>query len=331
MKVKKYAKHVCEVLNPYMLGHLRGMPEFIYEASTHILKAGGKRLRPTILILTCRLVGGSEEKALPAAAAVELLHNFTLVHDDIMDRDEFRRGVPTVHKIWGEAYAILAGDLLFSKSFEVMLELVNRGVPKDKVVEAVKYLAWAATTVAEGQALDMSFEERENVSEEEYLTMIEKKTASLFEASARIGVAIGGGDVESVKNIGAYGRYLGIAFQIQDDILGIKADEKVLGKPVGSDIREGKKTILVIYALKNISNDKKHELLNILGKKDASKEEIDKAIKIIEESGALEHAVKLKEEYAIKALNALNSVHRVDEEAYEMLKEIVDWVINRTF
>lgn len=331
MKVKEYAKRVCEILNPYMLSRVRGSPDFIYEASTHILKAGGKRLRPTIVMLTCRLVGGSEEVALPAATAVELLHNFTLVHDDIMDRDEFRRGVPTVHKIWGEAYAILAGDLLFSKAFEAMLELRNYNVPEDRVVEAIRYLAWAATTVAEGQALDMSFEEREDVTEDEYLTMIEKKTASLFEASARIGAIVGGGSRTSIDGIGVYGRYLGIAFQIQDDILGIKADEKVLGKPVGSDIREGKKTILVIYALKNLPEREKQELQGILGRRDASKSEINRAISIIESSGALDYAIKLKEKYANLALEALEKVERVDVEAYEMLKEIVEWVIHRSF
>ena len=331
MKISEYARRLASRVNEMLYEWMQGEPTFLYEASSHLLKAGGKRLRPTMLVLSSRVVGGDEASSLPAAAAIELLHNFTLVHDDIMDRDDFRRGLPTVHKIWGEATAILAGDLLFSRSFEMMLRTLDVGVPVERVIEGLKYLAWAATTVAEGQALDMSFEEKEKVSEMEYLEMVEKKTAALFKASMVIGAVIGGGEDKNISLLGEYGRLLGIAFQIQDDILGVVGDEKVLGKPVGSDIREGKKTIIIIHALENASANEREKILSVLGDQSASREEVQEVIDILRDVGSIDYARSKGKMYAEMALSKLREVDPLDEEAYSMLAELVEFVITREY
>ncbi len=327
-KLLAYAESVRKDIDNLIFKLLEGQPRELYEASMHLLKAGGKRLRPVLLLAIAKGYGLNEEKALPAAAAVELLHNFTLVHDDIMDRDMFRRNVPTVHSIWGEALAILAGDLLFSKAFEAIMMLEEKGIRHDLVVKAAKKLAWASTTVAEGQALDMDFEKRNDVTEQEYMVMIEKKTAALFKASAEIGAIIANAGDEEVEYIGEFARNTGIAFQIVDDILGITADESKLGKPVLSDIREGKRTILVIYTLSKLSDEERNEFLRILGNRNATLEELRKAAEMIKSSGAIDYAKSIAENYVSRAISYLEKAN-INKDIAEMLKEFAEYIIKR--
>lgn len=327
-KLLEYAKHVAKKVDEFIYTNvLIGKPESLYNASTYLLKAGGKRLRPTLLILSSRIVGGSEEVALPAAAAIEVLHNFTLVHDDVMDMDEFRRGVPTVHKVWGIPTAIVVGDLLFSKSLEAIFMLKN--INEEQILKSAKILVKAASTIAEGQAMDMSFEERTDVTEKEYFTMIYKKTAVLFEAATKIGAIIGNASKENIELLGNYGKYLGLAFQIQDDILGVMGEEKKLGKPVGSDIREGKKTIIVIHALKTASLKEREKLLEALGNRNISKNEILEIVKILEKIGSIDYAKELAMAYINKAKEEVNMLLVKDYEAKEMLLELADYVVKR--
>ena len=324
----EYAKRVRNELDELILKTLIGEPKELYEASAHLLKAGGKRLRPILLLAVAKGYGLEEFKAMPAAAAIELLHNFTLVHDDIMDRDVFRRNVPTVHSIWGEALAILAGDLLFSKAFEALLMLEDRGINHELVVKAAKKLSWASITVAEGQALDMEFEKRSDVTEEEYFIMIEKKTAALFKTAAEIGAIIAGANEEEVYNIGEYARHMGIAFQIKDDILGIIADESKLGKPILSDIREGKRTILVIYTLSKLTDEEKKKFLSILGNRNAKIEELRYAAQLIKDSGAIEYAESKAKTYVNKSIEYLSRTN-IMKEVYEMLRELAEYIVLR--
>ncbi len=329
-KLLNYSKRVAEKVDKFMLKEvLVGEPENLYQASTHLIRAGGKRLRPTLLILSSRLVGGNEETAIPAAAAVEILHNFTLVHDDVMDMDEFRRGVPTVHKIWGIPVAIIAGDLLFSKAFEAILKLSSRNVSYERIVESASILAQTASTIAEGQAMDMSFEERIDVTEEEYFKMIYKKTAALFEASTKIGAIVANAPKNIVNALAEYGRKIGLAFQIQDDILGIIGEEKKVGKPVGSDIREGKKTLIIIHALKKASQNERERLLEALGNRNISKEDISEIIELLKKLGAIDYAREYAIKFSNEALNILDNISTRDYEAKEMLKELAEYVIKR--
>lgn len=327
-RTKRYMARVAGLVDGFIYAKVHGSPEPLYDASLHLIRAGGKRLRPVVVVAAAEALGEVAEKALPFAAAVELIHNFTLVHDDIMDRDELRRGVPTVHKLWGEAMAIIAGDLLFAKAFEVLADARDKGVPPARVVEAGRVLAHATAVVAEGQAMDMMFEESEDIDVDDYIRMVSKKTGALFEASAVLGALVATDEKNILSSMAVYGRSLGIAFQIRDDILGLTGTEKEIGKPVYSDIREGKKTLLVIYALSRLDEEAKEKLRMILGKRDATREELEQAAELIKSSGALDYAEKLAQEYVNQALNALKVLP--ESEYREILEELALFAVKRS-
>ena len=285
---------------------LKGEPELLYRAARHIIGAGGKRLRPYLVLKSCKIVGGREEDAIPTAAALELLHTFTLIHDDIMDKDEKRRGAPTVHNQWGIPIAIVTGDLLFAKVYETITKFTDpKHVTPKRILQVLKEISEATVKICEGQALDMMFEGKETVPEDEYFKMIRAKTAALFEASARCGGILGGANESQVERLGEYGCYSGVAFQVIDDVLGLIADEKILRKPVGSDIREGKRTLIVVHALEKASKNQKKKILEVLGNKSASPERIRETIELINSLGAIDHAKEVAEEYIERAKEAL--------------------------
>lgn len=284
---------------------LNSEPQQLYKASRQIIDAGGKRLRPFLVLKSCKLVAGSDENAIPTAAALELLHTFTLIHDDIMDQDEKRRGVPSVHSQWGIPIGIVAGDLLFAKVYEAITKYTDNVAPK-KIIQVLKEISEATINLCEGQTRDMLFEERETVSEGEYLEMIKGKTAALFETSARCGGILGGATEQQVESLGRFGLYSGMAFQIIDDILALTADEKVLKKPVGNDIREGKRTLMVVCALEKASSTQRKKILETLGNKDASTEQIQETIALIDSLGAIDYAKQLAEKYIEKSKEALS-------------------------
>ena len=281
-------------------------PQQLYRASRQIIDAGGKRLRPFLVLKSCKLVEGREEDAIPTAAALELLHTFTLIHDDIMDQDKKRRGVPSVHTQWGVPIAIVAGDLLFAKVYEAITNYTDtKHVAPKRILQVLKEISEATIILCEGQTRDMMFESKETVSEEEYLEMIKGKTAALFETSARCGGILGGANKRQVKRLGEFGRYSGIAFQIIDDVLALTADEKVLKKPVGNDIREGKRTLMVVRALEKASESQRKRILETLGNKDASPKRIQETIDLVDSLGAIDYAKKLAEKYTERAKHAL--------------------------
>lgn len=329
-KLMSYARYVASEVDKVIDEIVKGEPRKLYEASYHLIRAGGKRLRPLALVLSGRMYGLDERIGIRAGASVEILHNFTLIHDDIMDKDAFRRGVPTVHTVYGEEMAILAGDLLFAKAFEALGRL-SELVPADRLVKAFKELTWAASTVAEGQALDMEFEHRWDVSLNEYLVMVYKKTAALFKSSLVIGALLAGAPENEILNLEEFAEYVGIAFQIRDDILGLIAEESVLGKPVYSDLREGKKTVLVIHALSKLGPEEKKKLTNTLGRRDASVEELSSLAELIKSTGAVEFADNLADEYLKRGLEALNKVRPVDQEAKDLLQDLAIFVTARNY
>jgi len=263
---------ILDVLKKYSAGVDREIekaldsvdPENLYDASKHLIKAGGKKIRPALVLLTAEAVGGNIEGAYKTAAAVELIHTFSLIHDDIMDADEMRRGKPSVHTLWGEPMAILAGDILFSLAFELVAQTQVDDVPASRVIKALNTVVDACIKICEGQACDMSFEEKFDVGESEYLNMIYKKTAALIAAATKSGAIIGGGTAEQVEALSQYGELIGMAFQIQDDYLDVVSDEEELGKPVGSDIVGGKMTLMVVHTLSAVSPEDKEELISIL-------------------------------------------------------------------
>ena len=299
-------------------------PPQLRDAARWYPDAGGKRLRPVMAMLACEAAGGSAADAMPVAMAVELVHNFSLVHDDIMDRDATRRGRPTVHVKWDEPTAILAGDVLFARAFEMLSAIPDATSHRD----ASRLLSETIRRLCEGQALDMLFEREERVSTQAYLDMIRGKTALLFEAAARGGALSAPRRAEgSVAALSIYGECFGMAFQIADDLLDVTGDANTLGKPWGSDIRAGKRTILVLDALERGSPQQVGALRHALGKKDASDAEVRAAVEALRASGALAAAEKLRDAYAKRAEAALEALPRSD--ARDHLRALNVWALTR--
>jgi len=325
-QLKESANQVNALLNKIVGVELE--PSFLYQASRHLIDAGGKRARPFLTLKSCELVGGSLEDALPVAAAIELLHTFTLIHDDIMDSDLKRRGIPSVHVKWGVPLAITVGDLLFAKVYESVLQYTKSNqLEPVKILEAIDLITQTTITICEGQALDVMFENMKAISEDEYLKMIGKKTASLLKTSAQAGAIVGGGSESQIKSIGDFAFYTGLAFQIVDDILGLTADEKDLGKPVGSDIREGKRTLIIIHALKNSNNDQKNQILATLGNSDASSKKIKATIEAIKRTRSIEYSMNKARSLSIKAKKRLSTFP--DSQVKDLLLEFNDYLVKR--
>lgn len=297
-------------------------PNNLGEASVYLTKAGGKMLRPALSLIVSEAVGGNRESALKTGAAIELIHTFSLIHDDIMDDDDMRRGMPSVHKVWGEDVAILAGDTLFSKAFEMII--TSKNTTSEQNNKALATVADACVKICEGQALDMGFEERFDVCEDEYLEMIFKKTGALIAAATKAGAIMGGADDEVIDAMYEYGRLIGLAFQIQDDYLDLASDEETLGKPIGSDIGKGKMTII---AIKGLASDDSGRFLEILKAEENSQEEIYEAIEILTNCGAIDYA----RNFALESVNQAKEVLEIlpDSSFKKVLCDIADFVLGR--
>ncbi|MBA7667170.1 (2E,6E)-farnesyl diphosphate synthase [subsurface metagenome] len=309
----------------------RGLePEILARATRHLLEAGGKRLRPCLALTACEAVGGKAEDALEAAAAIELLHNFTLIHDDIMDQDEFRRNVKTVHVLLGVPVAVIAGDALFAKVFEAMAANAKRlGLEGARVVELFDAVSKASFEICQGQVLDMLFEGRADVSEAEYMRMVSGKTGALLEASMKVGALLGKGEPEQVRALAEYGRLIGLAFQMRDDVLGVAGEQEKFGKPIGSDVREGKQTLIVVRALATAPQEDKSTLLRALGNQDASEAELKTAIDVLKRAGAIDYVTERARELIAQAKSKLKALP--ESRAREILSELADFTIKRDF
>lgn len=283
----------------------------------------GKRLRPIICLLSCQACRGAWEEALPAGAAIEFLHNFTLIHDDIEDRDRQRRGRPTVWSLWGEAQGINAGDTLFSVSQLALLRLQGRGAPAGAVVEAVKILNETCVRLTHGQHLDIGFEGRDDVGVGEYLKMIEGKTAALVAASCELGALVAGGSPKARRTLRAFGRHAGLAFQMQDDVLGIWGDPQVTGKPVGADIARRKKTLPVLHGL-----ERSAELRALLSQERLTLDDICRASQMLEDVGSRTYAESLAAGHYDKAVQALDAMP-LQERASLALRQLAQKLVRR--
>ena len=304
-------------------------PENLYQASRYLISAGGKRLRPYLTIKSCEAVGGLTKYAVPFAASLEILHNFTLVHDDVMDNDELRRGKPTVHKEFGAPMAILAGDLLFAKVYQSVLDHAPAHMSSDEVVAALGKMTDSIILLCEGQALDVSFPQAMDVTEKDYLFMIGGKTSSLFMACAEVGALAGGATKTQITALGKFAWDAGLAFQIVDDILGITANEVKLGKPVGSDIREGKKTLIMIHALANANEEQTSVLKRAVGVENASKEDIEVVVKTLEEIGSIKYAKDEAENYASSAFESIKVIPNGPSK--QDLIDLVNYFVQREY
>ena len=230
-------------------------PEQLYKPILYSMSGGGKRIRPTLLMLACEAFGGDVQQALPAAAAVEMFHNFTLLHDDIMDNAEVRRGKPSVYASWGNNVAILSGDTMMICSYRLLSK-----VPSEKLASIMEIFTTTALQVCEGQQYDMDFENRQKVSVVEYMHMIELKTSVLLAGAAAIGAVLGDASEEDCRQIYRYALELGLAFQLQDDLLDSYGTQEELGKRIGGDILEGKKTCLMLNAMSRATEEDREVL-----------------------------------------------------------------------
>ncbi|MEM3736880.1 MAG: polyprenyl synthetase family protein [Candidatus Bathyarchaeia archaeon] len=307
----------------------RGSPEVLYMASRHLIKAGGKMLRPYLTFKSCELLGGDVEAVLPSAAAVELLHTFTLIHDDIIDHDEVRRGVPTVHSLWGIPLAIVAGDLLFAKVGDTITGHTNHTrVSPQQILRVLATLNNATVNICEGQVLDMIFPSIEGVSEDDYVTMIGKKTSYLFKAAAEIGGIIGGGSEEEIASLGRFAYAAGLAFQITDDVLGLTSTLQELGKPVGSDLKGGKKILPLIYAISHLTAEERAKIQGLLSGSPRP-EEIIWVRNLIDSTGAIQYASTKAREYLAKALSELEMF--TENAAKRALVKFSHFLVERRF
>ena len=319
MNLMQEIKKRSDIVNSYIDKELIiKKPNGLYESSGHLFRAGGKRIRAVIPLLVAEALNGNEKDILPLAAGVEFAHTFTLIHDDIMDNDDTRRGVVTVHKKWGISKAILAGDVLQARAFELLTNDTNN---PERKLECVKILSRVCTEICEGQWMDIDFEKREIVAEDEYLTMIQKKTAVLFGAAAKIGAVGAGAPAEIIDALYEYGRLIGLAFQSHDDVLGLTGTKESVGKPIGSDLLRGKKTLIAIHALNSGVK------LKTFGKEIATKKEIEIDIKVLKDSGSIKYAEDFTKKYISQAKEKLATLK--ESEAKEILLTIADYVGNR--
>jgi len=304
----------------------RGGPKDLVDACSYVLAGGGKRVRSTLVLLACEAVGGRLKDAVDAGAAIEIMHNFTLVHDDVMDHAPSRRGRATVHVRWDLNNALLVGDVLLGLAYRSLLRTRSESLP-----QLVGLFTSGVIEVCEGQALDLEFEKRSDVTVDEYFAMIEKKTGRLISMATEMGALIGGGSRAHVEALKMFGHYLGRAFQLQDDLLDVVAEEKHFGKTIGGDIIEGKKTFLLLKAAERVAGKDRFLLRKILtrgGKGLGSRRATVAAVTALyRRTGVLDETrdqIRRNTRKAVAALDALPAGH-----ATAMLRWLSDSLIHR--
>ena len=290
-------------------------PHILYSPILYSMSGGGKRIRPTILLLACEAYGGNVQEALPAAAAVEMFHNFTLLHDDIMDNAEVRRGKPSVYAKWGENVAILSGDAMMIYSYQLL-----QRVPESMLARIMNIFTPMALQVCEGQQYDMDFETCSKVAVVEYMRMIELKTSVLLAGSAMIGAVLGNASAEECRKIYRYALELGLAFQLQDDLLDSYGEQAELGKRIGGDILEGKKTYLMLQAMSRADEQDRDILRHTYTDTTLSEEERISRVKAVYDKYDIPHFVEQQISLRFERALALLGELALPEERKEHLR-----------
>ena len=297
-------------------------------AMMHLVEGGGKRLRATLPWLVAKAVGDTHSGLLDVGAAIEIIHNFTLVHDDIMDDDDVRRGRPAVHVEYDLPTAINAGDAMLAIAFEAMA--VAEGIEPELLPFLVKRIGRMVRKCSEGQQLDIEFEDREVVSEEEYIEMIHGKTAAMFLTCAEVGSHLAGADEDIIQCMHDWGLALGLCFQLMDDLIDVLSDSDTLGKPSGSDVAQGKRTLMVIHALRQPASQAKDDLLAVLGKGDnVTAEQVARGHQALHDLGSIEYAKAKAEAYHRKAHDCLDRIS--ENPALRALRELTDYQLKRIY
>ncbi|MES2780957.1 MAG: polyprenyl synthetase family protein [Bacteroidota bacterium] len=285
-----------------------GNPRELYDPLAYMLSLGGKRLRPVLVMMANDLFDGNPEEAIPAALAAEVFHNFSLVHDDIMDKADIRRGKPTVHKKWNETVGILSGDLMMIKAIQLLCETKTT-----RLKELLEVFNATAIEVCEGQQIDMNFETRTDVSVDEYIHMITLKTAVLLGGSLKLGALVANASAENANHLYDFGKNIGIAFQIQDDLLDSFGEGEKVGKKIGGDIASNKKTLLLIKAFENADTLTRQEIEQLMHNSMVSEQQkIEGVLRIYNQLNVKDIANQLKNEYLQKAFSHLEKVQVTD-------------------
>ncbi len=319
-------EEIQKLINDYIDNQkFEGNPKELYAPIEYILRQGGKRLRPTLCLLACDLFGGNIEDCMVPAVAAEIFHNFTLVHDDIMDQAPLRRGVETIYKKWGSDVAILSGDTMLIKAFQYVLNTDNK-----YRYEVFAELCKVALEVCEGQQFDLNFETRDDVTLEEYLEMIRLKTAVLLGSVLKIGAIVAGADEKAQNAIYKYGVDLGMAFQLQDDVLDCYADVDVFGKMIGGDISDNKKTYLYLYALSVASAEDEAELRRLFQMpKGRDEDKINKVLAIYDKYAVKQEALAHIHKYFISSETILAELDVENEDRKKVLRDYAEYLYKR--
>jgi len=290
----------------------------------------GKALRPTLCLFACDALADDYSKALPAAAALELIHNFSLIHDDIQDQDVERRHQPTVWHLWGIPKALWSGNAMQCTGDLSLLGVSERDIAPATVLRVSKILTESYTEMIQGQVLDLQFESRTDIKADEYLFMIACKTGALIRAGLEIGALLGTDDQTAVEAFAKFGEHLGQAFQIRDDYLGIWGDQATLGKATGNDIRRRKKSYPVVFALEKASGRAMEDLLRIYEQEELEDDDVQRVLAVLDEVGSQENSQRLTEEAAAQALEALKPVS-LPEWAQTEAEDLVDFLARREY
>lgn len=321
-QIKQYIQAINRAIADKSYG---GQPKELYEPIGYLMELGGKRMRPLLTLLSYTLNGKEAQEVIPAALSVEIFHNFTLMHDDIMDKAPLRRGNATVHEKWNEPIAILSGDVMLVKAYEQIIA----NCPPDKLKEVLEKFNQCAAEVCEGQQHDMNFETLGEVSIDQYLEMIRQKTAVLLAFSLELGGILGGLDKTNCDRLYEIGIQIGLGFQLMDDILDVYADQAQFGKQVGGDIISNKKTYLLLKALELAGKQEEQDLTFWLNKTDFNKEEKVEAVKAIyQQLGIKEKSEQLMQQYFDKGFEAMNKLQG-DEKAKSLMKDFFNYLIKR--
>ncbi|SMO36517.1 polyprenyl synthetase family protein [Gracilimonas mengyeensis] len=307
---------------------LPGSPVSLYEPYRYALSVGGKRIRPILALVSCGLCKGKVDDALPAALALEILHNFTLVHDDIMDSAETRRGEPSVYKKWSEDVAILSGDVMFADAYKQLAFYGHsEEYSKEEFAAIHDVFTQSVITVCEGQALDMEFVDRDSVTRDEYLEMISGKTAALISGALEMGAIAAHASTEQREQLASLGVEMGLAFQIQDDLLDATANPEKFGKRPGGDIFEGKKTYLTIFALERANTSQQQLIRQVLDENEPTQERVDHVLDTMKELNVLDDVAAQVQKHYQKAGELLHSF--ADSEYKQELQNLLNFLQNR--
>jgi len=331
MELEEFIRERAKIFDRALNGNLEHFePRIFYDALRYIPLSGGKRLRPIIAMLACEAVGGVPEKAIPCGIALEYMHNSTLIHDDIIDKDEWRRGLESTHKKFGIPYAILAGDALIGETYRMLSYMAPPEMDSIIYKEIIRSLADAAKSFYEGEAQDILFANRLDVNLPEYNEMIKKKTGQLYYLAGKCGALIGKGTYQQVQQLAEYGMLFGIMFQIKDDLLNILTPQDALGKQeVGSDIKNGKRTLMFVHCLLNIDEKDRKVLMNICGNPKATPKGVQKAIDIFHKTGSIKYAQDKLNDLSKRAHGCLDILK--DSESKNYLAGLADYSVTRPY